>query len=557
MSDSTVELETRLAEAADLSTRIDLMNELAWELRDTDPVRSHSLSESAYQLATSGQYEQQPYQTGLITSLRSLAFASRRAGDLSLSLSQSTQALARLEGASLPAVEADILQNVAIILGSLGDYAEALEYAFKGLHLAQSAGDRSREARLLSSLGVIYLHSKNIDESLRTFRQALQLNRQLGEKRYEALVLNNISLSLNAQGNHPEALETSLAALRLAGETGFLGLTVTATGTVGETCLAMADYAQAERYLQEYLEAARSAGLKRDEAWALILLGETHHRQGLDASALSCLSQAFEIAGQLGLRAETARCHELMAEIYEQQGDLRQALDQLKRFSQVKETIYNEATARKIANLQVIHQVESARKNAELQYLKTIELQKEIERRKEAESALKELATLDTLTGVSNRRKFFTQAEKKVQSALKKQQPLSMVLLDVDHFKRINDNYGHAVGDQALTAIARIIRANLRRGEMVGRLGGDEFAILLPGSDGLQGQQVARRLQERIASQPFQLDHATFPLTASLGIAELDLAHADTLSLLLERADQAMYSAKRLGRNRTAMYQPN
>ena len=266
------------------------------------------------------------------------------------------------------------------------------------------------------------------------------------------------------------------------------------------------------------------------------------------------LSQALDIAQQVGLRAEAARCHELLADIYEQQGDLKQALAQVKLLNQVKETIYNEDTARRIANLQVIHQVESAKRDAEIQYLKTIELQKEIEKRKESESALEELATLDALTGVLNRREFFILAEKEVQSTLQNQQPSSIIMLDVDHFKTVNDDYGHAIGDQVLTAIAQIIRDNLRREEVVGRIGGDEFAILLPGSDGRQGQRIAQRLHDKIASQSFKLDQGTFSLTVSLGVAELDRGHDDSLSALLDHADQAMYSAKRSGRNRIATY---
>ena len=554
MSDRATELETRLTQATDLQTKIDLLSDLAWELRDTDPERSQNLSKTAYQLATSGPFGEQVYHNGEITSLRGLAHSNRRAGNLSLSLSQSMQALTLLESTALPSVEADILRNIAIIFGSLGNYAEGLKYGFKALHLVQSTGDGECEAHILSSIGVIYLHSKNIDESLRMFRQALQLNRELGEKRYEAQTLNNMSLSLNALGDHEEALVTSLEALRLAEETEFSGLLVTATGTVGETYLAMGDYSQASHYLHQYLAAARTAGSKRDETWALILLGETDHRLRLDTSALPYLSQALDIAQQVGLRAEAARCHELLADIYEQQGDLKQALAQVKLLNQVKETIYNEDTARRIANLQVIHQVESAKRDAEIQYLKTIELQKEIEKRKESESALEELATLDALTGVLNRREFFILAEKEVQSTLQNQHRLSIIMLDVNHFKAVNDHHGHAIGDQVLTAIAQIIRDNLRREEVVGRIGGDEFAILLPGSDGRQGQRIAQRLHDKIASQSFKLDQGTFSLTVSLGVAELDRGHDDSLSALLDHADQAMYSAKRSGRNRIATY---
>jgi diguanylate cyclase (GGDEF)-like protein len=550
MNTRATELETELADATDPRIRIDLLSELAWELRDTDPERSHTLGETAYQLATTDPFAESAYRQGASSSLRSLAHSNRRAGNLSLSLSQSMQAIRYLENTSLPGVEADILRNLAIILGSLGNHAEGLEYGFKALNLAQSMGDREREASILGSIGVIYVHSKNLDESLRTFHQVLQLNRELGQKRDEGLTLNNMSLAYRGLGDYDSALATSLQALKLAEETRFSALIVTATGTVGEAYLGMGVYDRASHYLQQYLSAARSAGSKRDEAWALILLCETDHAQGLDESALAQVSQGLAIAQQVGLRSEEARCHELLADLYEQQGDLKESLAQFRVFHQIKETIFNEDTAQKIANLQVIHQVSTAKRDAEIHYLKTIELQMEIEERKKTESALEELATIDPLTGVLNRREFHVLAEKGVQIALARQQPLSTILLDVDNFKAINDNYGHAIGDQVLTDIANIISSNLRKSEIVGRMGGDEFAILLPGSNILQGQRIARRLQEKIVFQSFKIDQGTFSLTVSLGVAELDRMLENSFNVLLDHADKAMYSAKRSGRNR-------
>ena len=186
--------------------------------------------------------------------------------------------------------------------------------------------------------------------------------------------------------------------------------------------------------------------------------------------------------------------------------------------TKLKETLYNEDTANRIANLQVIYQVEKAKRDTVIQYLKTIELERELEERKKTELALEKLATLDPLTEVLNRREFFVLAEREVQNALQRRKPLSTILIDLDHFKDINDNHGHAVGDQALTAVAQIIKNNLRKEEILGRIGGDEFSILTPGSGWLQAQKIARRLQEKIAAYSFN----AISLTVSLGIAELD-----------------------------------
>ena len=385
MTDAVTQLEGRLAKATDLRERIDLRNDLAWELRDIDPNRSHDLSESAFLLAESDPGGTPAQNRGKATCLRGLAHSNRRLGNLSLSQSQSFQSLSLLEGAPLPAVEADILRNIAIILGSLGNHSEGLEHGLKALKLVQSIGDREREADILGSIGVIYLHSRNLDESLRNFQQALQLNRALGRTRDEGLTLNNESLVHRERGDYPTALSTSLEALGLADATGFSALQVTATGTVGECYLAMGEYDQARRCFEQYSSLAHSAGSKRDEIYALILLGETDLRTQRPTSASSYLSRALELARQVGLRVEEARCNELLAEMHEQQGDLKQSLAHLRSFYALKETIFSKNASDRIAFLQVMHQVETTKREAEIQYLKTIELEKEIGERRKAE----------------------------------------------------------------------------------------------------------------------------------------------------------------------------
>ena len=179
----------------------------------------------------------------------------------------------------------------------------------------------------------------------------------------------------------------------------------------------------------------------------------------------------------------------------------------------------------------------------------TIDLEQEIAERQKAQAQLLELATTDSLTGLHNRRYFMESASQELERARRYQTPLSLLLLDADHFKSVNDRYGHPVGDQALQALAIIGRRVLREVDLFARIGGEEFAILLPQTDHAAARNVAERLRQAIIDQPIATEDGPLRLTVSLGLASLGSAPAD-LDELLRRADVALYQAKQNGRNR-------
>jgi diguanylate cyclase (GGDEF)-like protein len=122
-------------------------------------------------------------------------------------------------------------------------------------------------------------------------------------------------------------------------------------------------------------------------------------------------------------------------------------------------------------------------------------------------------------------------------------------MLDIDIFKRVNDIYSHAVGDQVLRALAKVCQENLREVDLLGRYGGEEFAILLPETDAQAAEQVAERLRQQIASTPVETPRGPISFTVSLGVT-IALDGISELAVLLDRADTAMYAAKQAGRNR-------
>ncbi|GGB45467.1 hypothetical protein GCM10011505_28380 [Tistrella bauzanensis] len=182
-----------------------------------------------------------------------------------------------------------------------------------------------------------------------------------------------------------------------------------------------------------------------------------------------------------------------------------------------------------------------------------IEERRRIERdREDLIHRLKQMAETDFLTGVMNRRSFFDVASRDLTIALHHGSPLAVVMLDLDHFKQINDRYGHGVGDEVLRSVAERCRSAIRGGDLVARMGGEEFVILLHHAAADAAAALAERLRVALAGTPVALsDGRAIPITASLGVA---VAGPDdtTIDELMTRADAALYRAKAAGRNRVA-----
>lgn len=171
----------------------------------------------------------------------------------------------------------------------------------------------------------------------------------------------------------------------------------------------------------------------------------------------------------------------------------------------------------------------------------------------QAKKQAENLACTDALTGLNNRRAFFAKAEPLFAYCKRNAQPISALMLDVDHFKKINDNFGHAAGDVALRNLAHLIKTHLRDSDIPCRFGGEEFAVLLPNTNVTEATEMANLLKKRMMENTIALaDHDALSVTASFGIAET----GETVEDLLNHADKAMYAAKHYGRNHVMSYCP-
>jgi diguanylate cyclase (GGDEF)-like protein len=169
---------------------------------------------------------------------------------------------------------------------------------------------------------------------------------------------------------------------------------------------------------------------------------------------------------------------------------------------------------------------------------------------------LENLSITDALTGIANRRHFEWRLSEEVERARRYKYPLSALLLDLDHFKQVNDNYGHQIGDIVLQQVAQRLKSSLRRTDFLARYGGEEFVVLAPQTPAERAIILGERLRQVIAESPITVsDDLQIRITLSVGIAVFP-DHAQNESELIGAADAALYKAKQMGRNRVCMFEP-
>jgi diguanylate cyclase len=209
---------------------------------------------------------------------------------------------------------------------------------------------------------------------------------------------------------------------------------------------------------------------------------------------------------------------------------------------------------RVIVSLLVAENERMRRDTSELK-AKLEESKKQIEQLRQNLSHAEETVLQDPLTGIGNRRRFDVSMQRAIVESGESRKPLSLVMCDIDHFKRVNDLFGHQVGDEIIKMFARVIESNIRDGDTVIRYGGEEFAIILPTADQDAARAIAERIRQQFESKKVTIretNQKVGQLTASFGVAQF--RPGDGVEILVQRADAKLYEAKSAGRNRVAAF---
>jgi len=541
------------ASPTDVRERVDVINALAVELRFSDLSRAVALSQEALDLASCNAPANPSYPKGQAVSMYNLGRFNTQLGRYDTALSFLFKSLSLFGQIGDLHSSAKVLNALGATYVHLCAYAEALRCFFKALEIHGDIGPDQEIAGILNNVGYVYLQLEQHSKALAYLREGLQIAQETDAKESQADALDNLCNAYYHLVDYESALRCGLESVQLFQEIGDKQGEAEVLSSVGEVYRAQGSYARALAHFRKSLHIAEKIGLRYETVAALQRIGGVHRLEGRTQVALSYLNQALAIAQEIHAKQKLYECHQALAEVYKQTGDFETALSHYESFHQIREEVFNEEADRRLKNLEVLHQVETAKREAEIYQLKNVALQQEIEERKKVQASLRQLAITDPLTGLYNRHHFFAMAEYEFKEAARHHRPISAIMLDIDHFKQVNDIYGHIVGDQVLIALGQHIRDSLSEVGIVGRFGGEEFVVLLPNIELDQAQQAAERLRQTIATHPYDTNKGPISITISLGVADVCLANRISVETLLEQADQALYSAKQAGRNRTVV----
>jgi diguanylate cyclase (GGDEF)-like protein len=557
------DLERQLARAEqtcrplDPERRFDLLLALSEAARLVDPRRALAWAGTALDVAV--QLGDPPREAAAL-------LAEARSSEPLGQLADSLAAALRAQDIFRSLGDAEGVLQASSVAGSvyerLGELDRALPQQIAALEQAQATCDIDGQIAALNSIGVIHARSGRAADALAFHERSLALARTLGDPRKLVPALNNLGIGLKDQSRLDEAeaaLTEALALVEPGTEDLRRGTLLSNLGLVYERQGRALDAEAAGRESLALFAAERSVS-GQIEAW--LVLGRLYVDQDRREEAERCLADALAAADGSGNRSAMLTAHTALATLTKRLGRFDEAVRHLEACLVLERAAFDEDAARRLRNLSISLQVEQARREAEVERARSAELAEANARLELANAALREadrersafmeelerIAREDSLTGLSNRRDLDERLRAEFHRARRHGRPLSVALADIDGFKAINDRLSHAVGDETLRTVARILREGCRQTDLVARYGGEEFALVFIETELPQARVVCEKLRAAVEAWPWHRIHPELSVTVSMG-ATSDVRVADYHRMLTE-ADSRMYEAKRAGKNR-------
>lgn len=540
------------------------------------PSQAEELAQEALSLATT------EYQRGL--ALMRLGWAERMLSQLEVARVHSDEALMLLERYQ----DVENHTFALIMAGAIDVYQGNREQAHQRLMLAlrqsQQIGNKLYEARACNSLGALFDWYGNQSLSIEYLLKALVLARELGQAMFENMVLSNLGVMHYRQQAYQKALECYQQSLIGLTSLGVESAAQTTQMNIAECQIKLGAAAQAEVLLEQFLqEGTDETKLQCFAMYTLgtALLAQKKHEQALqkfrevlklaqkhdflEETGLAFLGigqsylalQEFGQAKQALLQAKAGlmvssvenqlEMLKALVTAFEYLGDYKSALRSQQEHSQLEQQYRETNSQRHVQSLMLHFEMAQQIRQTEAALGRNRDLELAIQEKERLAAELERLSLQDPLTGLYNRRYLDQHFAQLLEVSATQGRTVGVALLDIDHFKNVNDQFSHLLGDQVLRQTALLLLEHLRQTDISARFGGEEFLIIFPDTTTEHAALLCERLRSKIEAFAWQRLHQHLSVTVSLGLAFAQ-AH-EPCEALLARADQMLYLAKQNGRN--------
>ena len=533
------------------------MIDRAWSQRQSQPQEAEELATTALKLAEAG------------SDRLLLGQAHRNLGWFRFVSSDFEEALGHLvTGLDIALIcgdlglQADCANFMAGVYRSLADYDKAADQLSMVLRTVREQNDRQREAHCLHNLGIVTMESRSLDEASRYLGESLTAYREIGDHPGEVKAMSTYANLVFEQGEYQLAIDLALRAAEQARLYEQAQVEAIAYSTAGKAHTLLRQFGLAEQLQRRALDYANAADDRLMKAWSLYELGQVYRHQADPERTRSTYQAALNLAQELSLKELEMKVYRSLSELSAAAGDPATALDYYQKHHAVELEIFNQEASLKTRALLVQLEVERSRSDAQIYKLRSIELasaNEALERvnaeksglvnmLEEQSKLLKRQLSEDGLTGLYNRKHIEGVLQREFWRQKSSSQLLCIAMVDLDHFKQINDRYSHLVGDQVLRVVARLFVQTCRPSDSIGRYGGEEFLLVFPGTTLLQGRMVCERVQVAVRQYDWNQVHAGLKVSLSIGlVADLSVPNHERL---ISRADSKLYEAKNAGRDR-------
>lgn len=461
-----------------------------------------------------------------------------------------------------PGLALDFHRKLGNVYDLLGDFEKALAHYLEASGIATREDEPRAAAMIEHGIGILVSKRGDAKRGLEHYLRAVNLYQVPEDAIPWARTQNNIGINLKNLGR----LEESLVHLRLAIEVfvahGLAANEGGARNNLALTLARMGEDAAAEEAFAQALALTERGDWAMGRCNVMLDAGRHYLDRGRAGEARPLLEAALRIAVDAQALQHEVECREALARLFEAEGRSEAALEALKRTRELERRLFSERSEERLRQLQIAYQVEQVRREAEIHRLRNVELaranmqlQSLNEQLREANrqktELLAELARQtreDPLTGLANRRHLDEALERAYRRAQRGGRPLAVAICDIDNFKRINDTWTHAAGDDVLVRVAQLMRAELRQSDVLARYGGEEFVLLLEEADLEAAHAACEKVRAAVAGHDWAQVRPGLVVTLSFGVAER--AGRDHPQAMLLEADRALYRAKAAGKNR-------